>query len=61
MDRDRQLVPGSWSLVREKTVAAGPRAEECYSKHSGTCLMQKSGTSGKECKSEEGPKGKWGA
>ena len=36
-DGSRELVPGSWNLVRERTLTTGLCAEGCYSKHSSVC------------------------
>ena len=35
--RNRELVPGSWSLVRERAQTTGPNAGGWYSKHLGVC------------------------
>ena len=37
MDRNRQLVPDSWSLVRERALTTGLCSEGWYSEHSGVC------------------------
>ena len=47
MHRNRQLVPGSWSLVKEIEQTTEPGAEGWYSEHSGVCRMVEA--SGKEC------------
>ena len=36
-DRNRELVPGSWSLVRERALPTGLTVEGWYSEHSGVC------------------------
>ena len=36
-DRNRELVPGSWSPVRERTLTTGLTVEGWYSEHSGVC------------------------
>ena len=46
-DRNRKLVPDSWSLVRETALTIGLCSEGWYSEHS-----QKSGAARKECKCE---------
>ena len=55
-DRNRESVPGSWSLVRERTLTTGHCSEEWYSEHS---VPAESGAAGKECK-DEVLKGGWG-
>ena len=35
MDRNRELVPDNWSLVRERTLTSGLCSEGWYSEHSG--------------------------
>ena len=37
MDRNRELVPDNWSLLRERAVTTGLCSEEWYSEHSGVC------------------------
>ena len=37
MDRDRELVPGSWSLVSERALATGLSAEEEHPEQSAAC------------------------
>ena len=34
-DRNRELVPDNWSLVRERALTTGLRSEGWYSEHSG--------------------------
>ena len=36
-DRNRELVPDSWMLVRERTLTTGPCWEGGYSEHSIIC------------------------
>ena len=36
-DRDRELVPDNWSLVRERALTTGLCSEGWYSEHSGVC------------------------
>jgi len=36
-DRNRELVPGNWSLVRERVLTTGLCSEGWYSEHSGVC------------------------
>ena len=36
-DRNRELVPGSWSLVRERALTTGLTVEGWYSEHSCVC------------------------
>ena len=36
-DRNRELVPKSWSLVRERALTTGLCSEGWYSKHSVVC------------------------
>ena len=36
-DRNRELVPDNWSLVREIALTTGLCSEGWYSKHSGVC------------------------
>ena len=36
-DRNRELVPGSWSLAKERVLTIGLHAEGWYSKYSGVC------------------------
>ena len=36
-DRNRELVPGSWSPVRERALPTGLTVEGWYSEHSGVC------------------------
>ena len=50
-DRNRELVPDSWRLVRERVLSTGLHAEGLYSE-SLECL-QKSGAAEKECKSAQ--------
>ena len=40
-DRNRELVPGSWSLVRERALPTGLTVEGWYSEHSGVCRRAK--------------------
>ena len=47
-DRDRELVPDNWSLVRVRELSTGLCSERGYSEQLG-CL-QKYGAAGKECK-----------
>ena len=49
-DRNGELVPDNWSLVREKALTTGLRSEGWHSEHSGA---------GKECKGKEVQKGRW--
>ena len=49
MDRNRELVPGNWSLVKERALTTGPSAEGQYSELG--CL-QKSAAARKEGKDE---------
>ena len=35
--RNRQFVPGGWSLVRERVLTTGPSVEGRYSERSGVC------------------------
>ena len=37
VDRNRELVPDKWSLVREGALTTGLCSEGWYSKHSGVC------------------------
>ena len=37
MDRDRELVPGSWSLVSERALTTGLSVEEEYPEQSAVC------------------------
>ena len=57
VDRNRELVPDNWSLVRERALTTGLCLEGWYSEHLGVCM--KSGAAGKECKGEEALKGRW--
>ena len=36
-DRNRELVPDNWNLVRERALTTGLCAEGWYSEHSGVC------------------------
>ena len=36
-DRNRELVPDNWNLVRERVLTTGLCSEGCYSEHSGVC------------------------
>ena len=36
-DRNRELLPGNWSLVRERALTIGLCSEGWYSEHSGVC------------------------
>ena len=36
-DRNRELLPDSWSLVRERALTTGVCVEGWYSEHSGVC------------------------
>ena len=36
-DRNRELVPDNWSLVRERALTTGLGLEGWYSEHSGVC------------------------
>ena len=36
-DRNRELAPDNWSLVRERSMTAGLCSEGWYSEHSGVC------------------------
>ena len=36
-DRNKELIPDIWSLVREKTLTTGLCSEGWYSEHSGVC------------------------
>ena len=36
-DRNRELVPDNWSLVRERALTTGLCLEGWYSEHSGVC------------------------
>ena len=36
-DRKKELVPDSWSLVKERVLTTGRSAEGCYSEHPGVC------------------------
>ena len=36
-DRDKELVPGSWSLVSERVLTTGLGAEEKYPEQSAVC------------------------
>ena len=55
-DRNGELVPDNWSLVRERALTTGLCLEGWYSEHSGVC--RRSGAAGKECKGEEVLKGR---
>ncbi|MCB4762261.1 MAG: hypothetical protein LGB06_08425, partial [Sulfurovum sp.] len=37
MDRNRELVPDNWSLVRERELTTGLCSEGWYSEHLGVC------------------------
>ena len=37
VDRNRELVPDNWSLVRERALTTGLCSEGWYSEHSGVC------------------------
>ena len=37
VDRNRELVPDNWSLVRERALTTGLCLEGWYSEHSGVC------------------------
>ena len=37
MDRNRELVPDNWNLVRERALITGLCLEGWYSEHSGVC------------------------
>ena len=56
-DRNRELVPDNWSLVRERVLTTGLCSEGWYSEHSDVCRRAKA--AGKECKGEEVLKGRW--
>ena len=47
-DRSRELVPGSWSLVRVRALTTGPTVEGCYFEPL-RCLP-KNGAAERECK-----------
>ena len=47
-DRNGELVPGNWSLVRERALTAGLCSEGWYSKHSGVCIEERSCRDGVE-------------
>ena len=36
-DKNRELVPDNWSLVRERALTTGLCSEGWYSEHSGVC------------------------
>ena len=36
-DRNRELVPNNWSLVRERALTKGLCSERWYFEHSGVC------------------------
>ena len=36
-DRNGELVPDNWRLVRERTLTTGPSSERWHSEHSGFC------------------------
>ena len=38
-DRNRELVPDNWSLVRERALTTGLCSEGWYSEHSGVCRI----------------------
>ena len=54
-DRNRELAPGSWSLVRERVLTSGLYSEGWYSEHSHVCRREDCREF--ECKGEEGLKG----
>ena len=53
MERNRELVPDSWSLKREKLLTTGLSVEGWH-----FLTLQKSRTAAKECKDAEGLKGR---
>ena len=56
-DRNREVVPYNWSLVRERALTTGSFcSEEWYSERSGVC--RRAELPGKECKGEEVMKGR---
>ena len=57
-DKNRELVPDNWSLVRERALTTGLCSEGWYSKHSS---VKKSGAAGTECKGEESSERQKGA
>ena len=58
-DRSRELVPGSWNMVKERTLTTGLSAKGWCSEHSAVCRIF-CVAAGWECKGEEGLKGRWG-
>ena len=36
-DKNRELIPDNWSLVRERVLTTGLCSERWYSEHSGVC------------------------
>ena len=44
-DKNRELVPNNWSLVRERALTTGLCSEGWYSKHSGVCKTELLGRS----------------
>ena len=58
-DRNRELVPDNWSVVRERALTTGLCSERQYSEYAGIC-RRASGAVGKECKGEEVLKGRSG-
>ena len=40
-DRNRELVPDNWSLVRERALTTVLCSEGCYSEHSAVCKRAK--------------------
>ena len=55
VDRNRELVPGNWSLVRERVLTTGLGAG---GQNSELVCLQKSAAARKECKDEEGLRGR---
>ena len=53
-DRNRELVPGNWSLVRERALTTG-----LCSKDGILNARVSVGAAGKECKGEEVLNGRW--
>ena len=60
-DRNKELVPDNWSLVRERALTTVLCSEGWYSEHSGVCRRAElaGGSGGRECKGEEVLKGRW--
>ena len=56
-DRNRELVPDNWSLVRERVLTTGLRSERWYSEHSGVC--RRAELPGRSVKVKEVLKGRW--